>query len=268
MKAALAIAAELREQIARGELRAGDPLPVERLLVEELDVSKGVVREALRILENEGLLEVRRGLGGGPRVRHPSLAEAALGMGVYLQIGHVPVRDVWESRDRLVASAIEHLASTNAEESVDALEAAVAQLADATGDFAEYYLRLLDIGEITVALAGRATDAVLVAGLRHVISRELEAATNAAVAVDVRVATDAEDVVTGAWRDVVRNVRLGRPAAARRSFERQALMVREGLDAVRGEATVVDVFTALSTRSTRPRPLARSAEAERSVAAD
>src|SRR5262245_41832816 len=111
MKASFAIAADFREQVARGELRPGDPLPVERLLIEELGVSKGVVREALRILENEGLLEVRRGLSGGPRVRHPSLAQAALGMGVYLQIGDVPVRDVWESRDRLVASAIEHLAS-------------------------------------------------------------------------------------------------------------------------------------------------------------
>jgi hypothetical protein len=92
----------------------------------------------------------------------------------------------------------------------------------------------------------------LVAGLRHVISTELEVATNAAVAVDARVATEAEELVTGAWRDVVRHVRAGRPGAARRSFDRQAVMVREGLDAVRGEATVVDVFAALAAR---PQPV-------------
>src|SRR5262249_18705077 len=117
------------------------------------------------------------------------------------------------------------------------------------GEVAEYYLRLLDVGETTVAVAARVTDAVLVAGLRHVISAELEAATNAAVAIDIRLATDAEETVTGAWREVVRHVRAGRPAAARESFDRQARMVREGLDVMRGgEATVVDVFAALSTR--------------------
>ena len=83
-KAAFVIAAEFRERIAKGELRAGDPLPVESELMDELGVSKGVVRETLRILETEGLVEVRRGLGGGPRVRHPSISEASKGVGIYL----------------------------------------------------------------------------------------------------------------------------------------------------------------------------------------
>ena len=89
MKASLAIAAHFRARIARGELPAGRALPVERELMENFGVSKGVVREALRILETEGLVEVRRGTGGGPRVRHPLISEATVGMGVYLQIGDV-----------------------------------------------------------------------------------------------------------------------------------------------------------------------------------
>jgi len=80
MKASLGIAADLRQRIASGELKDGDPLPVESELVGQLGASKSVVREALRILEGEGLLEVRRGLGGGPRVRHPSISDAAQGV--------------------------------------------------------------------------------------------------------------------------------------------------------------------------------------------
>ncbi len=110
MKASHAIAADLRQLIARGELKAGDSLPVERELVDRLGASRGVVREALRILEREGLVEVRRGLGGGPRVRHPSISEAAQGMGVYLQLGDVPVLDAWTARDRIIGCAVERLA--------------------------------------------------------------------------------------------------------------------------------------------------------------
>ena len=110
MKASIAVAADLRARIARGDLVDGQALPVESELMVELGVSKGVMREALRILEQQGLIEVRRGVGGGPRVRHPSIADAAMAFGIFLQVGEVPVGDVWRSRDRLVAAAIERLA--------------------------------------------------------------------------------------------------------------------------------------------------------------
>src|ERR1700736_3637382 len=128
MKASLAIAPESRTRIARGDLRAGEPLPVESDLMYELGVSKGVVREALRILETEGLVEVRRGLGGGPRVRHPSISEAANPIGVYLQIGSVKVVDVWETRDRIIGSAIERLALQPDAPDLSALDAGVKAL--------------------------------------------------------------------------------------------------------------------------------------------
>ena len=85
MKASIGIAASAR--IASGALAPGDPLPVEEDLTVEHGCSKPVVREALRILETEGLLEVRRGIGGGARVRHPSASHSANTIGVYLQIG-------------------------------------------------------------------------------------------------------------------------------------------------------------------------------------
>ncbi|WP_408620649.1 transcriptional regulator ExuR [Celerinatantimonas sp. YJH-8] len=57
------IAAELKAQIHRGQYRVGDRLPAERLIAEEMDVSRTVVREAIIMLEVEGFVEVRKGSG-------------------------------------------------------------------------------------------------------------------------------------------------------------------------------------------------------------
>jgi phosphonate metabolism transcriptional regulator PhnF len=53
----------LAARIARGELRVGDRLPAERELAEELDVSRGTIRQALDALATRGLIE--RGVGRG-----------------------------------------------------------------------------------------------------------------------------------------------------------------------------------------------------------
>lgn len=51
------LAQELRRMILDGELKVGDPLPAERDLVELTRIGRGSVREAIRILESEGLLK-------------------------------------------------------------------------------------------------------------------------------------------------------------------------------------------------------------------
>src|SRR5436309_10887276 len=131
MKASMEIAAELRRRIVGGEFAPGDPLPPENDLTAALGYSKPVVREALRILETEGLIEVKRGLGGGPRIRRPTILQATKPIGTYLQIGDVQVLDVWAARDRIVAAAIERIAAAEnvdlqpLEAEVDELDAAV-----------------------------------------------------------------------------------------------------------------------------------------------
>jgi DNA-binding FadR family transcriptional regulator len=240
-KASFGIAAEFRSRIARGDLRAGQPLPVESDLMGELGVSKGVVREALRILETEGLVEVRRGLGGGPRVRHPSISHAAQAFGVYLQIGDVPVTDVWETRDRVVAGAVERLALDRGGPDLAALEASVARLALLVGDLDAYYPQLLDAAEKAVLAAGSATEYVIVVSLRHIIAAELEAATRAVVDIDGAVKVEGE--VARAWGQTLGHIRAGRHRAARRAYQDQADVVRIGLWDRMKDATVGDIIT-------------------------
>lgn len=63
--AAQTIAEEIRFAVHRGELSAGDRLPPERVLAEDLGVGRETLRDALAILDDEGYLTRRRGSGGG-----------------------------------------------------------------------------------------------------------------------------------------------------------------------------------------------------------
>jgi GntR family transcriptional repressor for pyruvate dehydrogenase complex len=86
------VAAELRQAI----LTADDDfqLPTQDQLVESFGVSHPSVREALRILETEGLVTVRRGNVGGADVHRPDEASAAYHLGLALQGGRVHLADL------------------------------------------------------------------------------------------------------------------------------------------------------------------------------
>src|ERR1700719_666636 len=81
------IASCLRSRIVNGEIADGKLLPKQDELLEEFEVSRPSLREALRILETEGLITVRRGNMGGAVVHRPKPEAAAFMMGLVLQAG-------------------------------------------------------------------------------------------------------------------------------------------------------------------------------------
>lgn len=88
------VADELRRQIVDGDLADGDLLPPQQVLVERFNVSLVSLREALRILQTEGLISVRRGNQGGAVVHLPTKTSAAYMLGLVLQSQHVPLGDL------------------------------------------------------------------------------------------------------------------------------------------------------------------------------
>lgn len=88
------IADQLRDRIVSGELKDSDSLPKQDELIAEFQVSKPSVREALRILEAEGLITVRRGNQGGAVVHAPKAKSAAYTLGLVLQSRGVHLADL------------------------------------------------------------------------------------------------------------------------------------------------------------------------------
>ncbi|HEX9330492.1 MAG TPA: GntR family transcriptional regulator [Anaerolineales bacterium] len=72
---------ELRQAITRGTFRPGSQLPTEAELCEMLGVSRTVVREALRVLEDDGLVARRHGVGTFVR-DHPILKNLNFNFGI------------------------------------------------------------------------------------------------------------------------------------------------------------------------------------------
>lgn len=66
------VADELRTMIVLGELRPGDRLPPEGELTARMAVSRGTLREALRVLSTQKMLTSVRGVGGGTFIAEPS----------------------------------------------------------------------------------------------------------------------------------------------------------------------------------------------------
>ena len=95
------IAAELRDGILSGTYEDGDSLPKQEDLIERFRVSPPSIREALRVLETEGLVTVQRGNVGGAIVHAPRADKVAYMLGLVLQHQGVAVRDIVQTLVRL-----------------------------------------------------------------------------------------------------------------------------------------------------------------------
>ncbi|WP_353713646.1 FadR/GntR family transcriptional regulator [Arthrobacter sp. K5] len=117
------VAEHLRGLIRRGELSPGDQLPPERQLAETLGVARVSLREALKLLQDEGYLTVRRGKLGGTFVTALSQPLAEWRREMAAEDGELDdltaVRVALESHAALLA------ASRRTQDDLDAMEASI-----------------------------------------------------------------------------------------------------------------------------------------------
>lgn len=113
-KAALVVAQRIVQDINDQRLRAGDQLPPEALMLEEYGIGRGTLREALRLLEFQGVLMLKPGPRGGPVVLIPDATHLASAQILILNMNRAPLRDVIRMRE-----ALEPVAAAAAAERMD-----------------------------------------------------------------------------------------------------------------------------------------------------
>ena len=156
MKSAQIVAERLRGAIVAGDLAMGGSLPVERELIESFAVSRTTMREAMRILETEGLLEIARGAKGGARVVGPTLALAAHAVGMVLQAQGTQLSDVQIARQVIEPPAARMVAERRDPEDLVRLKEVLNQ-ERAQIDAAEFPFAAMRFHETLVQLSGNRT---------------------------------------------------------------------------------------------------------------
>jgi GntR family transcriptional regulator, transcriptional repressor for pyruvate dehydrogenase complex len=185
---------QLRELIMRGELARGQRLPGEAALAGEFGVSRGTVREALRLLAAQNLIRTAKGAGGGSFVTLPTADHVSEVLQANIRLlsesREVSAEDMLEARELLEAFAARLAARRRGEADLERLRACIIddpldlgterQHAQNTG----FHTALLEAsGNTLLAIAAQPVFGILQTNMRR---REIEHGTLARVNEDHR----------------------------------------------------------------------------------
>ena len=90
---------QIQEAILQGTLNPGDKLPPERELKEMFGASRGTLREALRILEQKGLITIKIGVAGGAVVNALSTDQVSESLDLLIRYQKASLKDLAEFRE-------------------------------------------------------------------------------------------------------------------------------------------------------------------------
>jgi GntR family transcriptional regulator, transcriptional repressor for pyruvate dehydrogenase complex len=182
---------QIAEAIQAGDLQVGDRLPSERSLASQMEISRPTLREAIRVLSEAGIVDVKPGPGGGMFILSDHVPLDVLSNDVAFRISEVA--EVLEAR-RLIEPRVAQLAALRATEAdFEAMERTI-ELQRVRPIADERFVQL-DI-RFHTAIA-RATQNETVVGLMRALLRRLELARQSAMrsagdldeAVDIHVRT-------------------------------------------------------------------------------
>ena len=132
------LADKLRETILKGDIREGESLPTERELVSQTGLSRGSVREALRMLAVEGLVRPRHGRLGGNIVTLPGKESMAHFINQFVVGRRLSLRTVQESRETIEPTLARFAAERRSLDDIKKLRALNDDLANAVSDRAQF----------------------------------------------------------------------------------------------------------------------------------
>jgi GntR family transcriptional repressor for pyruvate dehydrogenase complex len=211
-KASDVLANNLRERILAGEFVEGTPLPPERELVTQTRMSRTTVREALRILEVQGLIRTKAGRAGGAFVQRPGEEDMARSVGLLIRGRQIRLAALHETREAVEPFCASLAARNRTDDDLAALEAANDAIADSGEDLGAFLTANID-WHVAVATASHNE---LLSGFMKAISRAIYTAT----ADEGFVTEEVRATAARAHRTITNAIRAGDPGAALRRMTR------------------------------------------------
>ena len=174
-KTAELVANGLRNKIIRNELPDGHLLPSENDLVLEYSISRPTLREAMRILESEGLVTVARGVHGGPRVHKPDPRLAAQHFGRILQNRGTTLGDIFTARLLIEPICARHLAERGGKAAVKKLRGLLEECRRNLNDNAAFGATSTRFHNTIIELSGNSPLILLMGTLNHIFELHISA---------------------------------------------------------------------------------------------
>ena len=171
-KLAEVIAAELRAKILSGQLAAGESLLSEATLMEQYEVSRPTLREALRLLESQNLVSVRRGSHKGPVVVHPQVDVVARAVAIQLQLRAATLADIYQFRMIYEPTAARWAAENVTPEGVASLRELLAEEERVLEDRVAFASATWRFHSVLAGVAGNATMEIITESLRHISEQD------------------------------------------------------------------------------------------------
>jgi GntR family transcriptional repressor for pyruvate dehydrogenase complex len=210
-KASDVLATELRERILSGEYPEGTPLPPERELVVQTRMSRTTVREALRILEVQGLIKIKAGRAGGAFVHHPGEDSVADSLELLIRGRQIRLASVHETREAIEPSCARLAAVNRQPADLRRLEAANEAIGTSGG--LDAFLEANVDWHVAVATASHNE---ILTGIMIALSRAIYTTTNNEGFVNEEV----RSITVRAHRSITRAIRERDPDAAVRRMHR------------------------------------------------
>ncbi len=211
------MAQRIRDQIVNGDLSAGDKLPNERNLAEQFGVSRTVVREAIKTLKQEGLIEIRPGLG--TFVVDATGEALSQSFGLVMSLGREQtLHDVIEIRELLEPEIAALAAQRATPDDVANMERAIEMMDAQLGDIEAY---ANEDHSFHLALA-KATQNVIIPRLMSSIVDLLQNLRQKIALVD-----GARERGQEHHRNIIAAVKAGDPQTAREAVQAHLRQVRE-----------------------------------------
>ena len=133
-KAAMLVAQRIVRDVVRGGLQPGDLLPPERTMLEKYQTGRGTLREALRLLEFQGVIALKPGPRGGPVLLDPDASHLANTVLLLMQFKEAPFRTIVEVRSALEPMISSLAAQRISDESLSDLGGTIEQMRKNLGD--------------------------------------------------------------------------------------------------------------------------------------